>query len=340
MAAPLLSLLIPVYNTSKSLVACLNSILQKPFDDMEIICVDDGSTDNSLEILRKYEKCDKRIKIISHPENSGLLKARRTGVEHASGRYIMFIDSDDTIDPGLCRKAVELIQHHNTDIVQFSARVRYLKKGKTDFIEPLTEKFSGKQVLENHFVFMNISTSLVVKIYNAEICKQAFKEIPDIRCYVGEDVLTSFFIAYFTSSYVGVKTKVKYNYYFGKGISEEDGITLEKYKLYCEMNRFPEIVKAFLDRKSAEESDYNALAYMTNRLVNDCCNNFAMMQENEKDEAWDLFWKSWSENQFFSKAMMFTINTIREIKDSESYKIGNAIVSPLHNIRNALGMKF
>lgn len=94
------SVLVPVYNVEKYLRQCLDSIIGQTLSDIEIICVNDGSTDGSLEILREYEKRDGRIKIIDKP-NGGLPSARNAGLDAASGEYVSFVDSDDYIQPNM-----------------------------------------------------------------------------------------------------------------------------------------------------------------------------------------------------------------------------------------------
>ena len=92
-----LSVIIPVYNVEQYLPKCLASVVQQTLKDIEIICVNDGSTDNCLKILEEFKSKDNRIKIINK-ENAGLGNARNTGLEEAKGEYISFIDSDDYID--------------------------------------------------------------------------------------------------------------------------------------------------------------------------------------------------------------------------------------------------
>lgn len=93
-----ISIIVPVYNVEAYLSECLHSVVNQTFRDMEIILVDDGSTDRSLEIMREFAEKDSRIKIITQP-NSGVSEARNTGIRAASGEYILFVDSDDTIMP-------------------------------------------------------------------------------------------------------------------------------------------------------------------------------------------------------------------------------------------------
>lgn len=92
-----ISVVVPVYNVEKYIGQCLDSILGQTLKDIEIICINDGSKDNTLEILKDYAQKDSRI-ILIDKENEGLSKARNQGTEIASGEYISFIDSDDWID--------------------------------------------------------------------------------------------------------------------------------------------------------------------------------------------------------------------------------------------------
>jgi glycosyltransferase involved in cell wall biosynthesis len=111
MNTPLISIIVPVYNVEKYLEECLDSILSQSFADFELICVDDGSTDGSPEILRKYADRDDRIKIIAQA-NRGSGAARNAGMEAARGDYIVFIDSDDFIEPELLAKFARVISEH------------------------------------------------------------------------------------------------------------------------------------------------------------------------------------------------------------------------------------
>ena len=94
---PEISIIIPVYNVEKYLDECLNSAANQTFENIEIICVNDGSTDGSLEILESHASKDKRIRIISQ-ENKGVSSARNEGLDAARGKYIYFMDSDDYMD--------------------------------------------------------------------------------------------------------------------------------------------------------------------------------------------------------------------------------------------------
>ena len=111
-----ISITIPVYNSEPYLEKCLDSIMGQTYKKLEIICVDDDSTDNSLVILKKYAAIDDRIKVI-HKKNEGVSIARNTGLENANGDYVLFVDSDDWIESTTCEIALKNLVEQNTDLV-------------------------------------------------------------------------------------------------------------------------------------------------------------------------------------------------------------------------------
>lgn len=120
------SIIVPVYNVVDYLSDCLESLVKQTLDDIEIICVNDGSTDSSLIVLEKYEKQYDFIKIINQ-RNKGLASARNVGIAAAKGEYLGFVDSDDWIDMEFYEKLYEAARRHNTDI----AAAKYYKKKRT-----------------------------------------------------------------------------------------------------------------------------------------------------------------------------------------------------------------
>lgn len=114
-----ISIIIPVYNSEEYLEQCLCSILNQTYNALEIICVNDGSSDKSLEILKKYSSTDRRIKVINK-ENEGVSIARNRALNEVTGKYLMFVDSDDWIDKDTCEIAINEINRNNIDLVMWS----------------------------------------------------------------------------------------------------------------------------------------------------------------------------------------------------------------------------
>lgn len=115
---PLISVLVPVYNVEKYLSRCLESLLAQTYPHWEAICVNDGSPDNSEKILAHYSQADSRIKVITQA-NGGLSAARNVALKHATGEYIVYLDSDDFIHPQTLEIALTLAQTNNTPLVSW-----------------------------------------------------------------------------------------------------------------------------------------------------------------------------------------------------------------------------
>jgi len=146
-----ISIIVPVYNVGQYLKKCIDSVVTQSFKDIEIICVDDGSSDNSAEILQAYAHSDNRITIITQP-NMGVAAARNTGLCAASGEYIMFLDGDDYYMPDACLKAYGEITEKNGDIGIFgnyNTCGNELRQGWTSFkLQEFSDKTEKNDYLE------------------------------------------------------------------------------------------------------------------------------------------------------------------------------------------------
>ena len=117
-----ISIIVPVYNTGKYLWRCLESLINQTFTDLEIIWVDDGSSDNSLNILKEYVQKDERIKVFTQ-ENQGPGVARNLALQKATGEFVMFCDSDDFYELEMCEKMYNAIQENDVDLVECNSNV-------------------------------------------------------------------------------------------------------------------------------------------------------------------------------------------------------------------------
>lgn len=137
MRTPLISVIIPVYNVVKYLRRCLDSVIAQTYQNLEIICVDDGSIDDSGKICDQYTVRDARIKVI-HQENQGLSAARNRGLDAAEGEYIAFVDSDDYILEDMYKKMLDKLLNYNVDLCvcqwqyEFSDGRQVVKKKNID----------------------------------------------------------------------------------------------------------------------------------------------------------------------------------------------------------------
>lgn len=148
--APFFSIIIPVYNTEAYLSKCVGSVLEQTFKDYEIILVDDGSPDNCPRLCDEYEEKNKCIKTV-HKKNGGLSEARNTGIKIATGKYVMFLDSDDFwCDIDCLKKIKNKLSDKNTDILIFGKKKFYPNKNyySREMIMCSTEDLSAKQTVQ------------------------------------------------------------------------------------------------------------------------------------------------------------------------------------------------
>jgi len=128
MQKPLISITLSAYNVEQYIVASMDCICNQTYKNLEIICIDDGSKDNTLQILNDYAKKDSRIKVVAKPKNEGLAVARNQALAMATGKYIAFVDGDDLMDLSLFEKAVNLAETNHSDLVLWDYAVFYNDK--------------------------------------------------------------------------------------------------------------------------------------------------------------------------------------------------------------------
>lgn len=121
----LISVIVLVYNREKVVGRCLEHLINQSYKNLEIICVNDGSKDKSLEILQEYAKKDSRIKIINNPKNMGIAYSRNAGLDAATAEYIMWCDSDDWYDRHMCKTMLKAITQNNVDYAECPAKIVY-----------------------------------------------------------------------------------------------------------------------------------------------------------------------------------------------------------------------
>ena len=188
-----LSVIIPIYNVEKYIPQCLDSILNQAFKDFEIICVNDGSSDNSLSVLQSYKAKDDRI-IIIDKKNEGSGIARNAGLSIAKGDYIYFIDGDDWVEENVFDKIIAKADELNTDILIFGGLSYYEGKGKKGGYSAdklpkkyLNKVFSAKDIKKDIFKFPSTAWT---KLYKRDFLIKNNIKFQDIK--VGQDQLPFF----------------------------------------------------------------------------------------------------------------------------------------------------
>jgi len=163
------SIIVPVYNSEKHIQQCIDSIINQTYKNLEIIVVNDGSTDKTLDILKNLNKKDKRVKIYSK-QNSGVAETRNLGLDHATGEIIGFVDSDDTIEVNMYEQLVVCLENYKADIVECG-----YKRINNDSIlkfELQNEIITNKNlILENYLKGKNTTNHNWNKIYSSDLIK-------------------------------------------------------------------------------------------------------------------------------------------------------------------------
>lgn len=204
------SIVIPVYNTEKYLSRCIKSLITQTYQNLELIFVDDGSRDNSYSILLAASEYDKRIKVFRQ-ENAGVSAARNRGIEQSTGRYLMFCDSDDTVEPEWCETLVNTIEKYPDSWIV--CEIQSLNEiGEVLYVNrhELSENILDKSKYYDLFI-EGLSGCVYNKIFDAEKLKEKELRFDESKTR-GEDVC--FCLAYLDISRDIVVVKhVLYNYY-------------------------------------------------------------------------------------------------------------------------------
>lgn len=178
---PLISVIIPVYNTAEFIKRCLDSVLGNTYKNLEVICVNDGSTDNSGIILQKIASSDDRI-IVVNKENGGLSSARNAGIEQAQGEYTVFVDSDDWVHPQYFELMINALKQYKTDIAGCS----YIKTGKYDENFKEYDKNDIKAVVEKADATNNMRYAWGLIFKTETVRKYRFPDL--IGKFLAEDI--------------------------------------------------------------------------------------------------------------------------------------------------------
>ncbi|MGN8921620.1 glycosyltransferase family 2 protein [Lachnospiraceae bacterium HCP28S3_F9] len=268
------SVIVPVYNSEKTLKYCIESILNQTIDDFELILVDDGSTDASGAICDDYMKKDKRIKVF-HQSNKGVSAARNRGLEEAEGKWIVFVDSDDFVDS----KFLEIYGNRDTDLLIVGFR-RYDLNGKVK--DEYIRKNQRINLTNQREIIRVLKESYVAHVWNKRFCRSIIKKngLFFNECFnYGEDLL---FIANYIKEIKNLEfiNKVTYNW------CENDKKSLSKVGEQEWINKYAELSKELLNifGKNKEVQDYllDTFWWTMELKINSICNSNMRMCDIKK----------------------------------------------------------
>src|SRR5690625_4358985 len=213
-----ISVIVPVYNVESHLARCLDSLVNQTYKNLEIILVNDGSTDNSGYICDEYAKRYDNIKVL-HQENGGQSSARNYGLKKATGEYIGFVDSDDWIHKDMFSYLYYLIKKYNSDIADISA-VFASDSSSVNISTSITERikvFEEKEVLKN-YLYSGVSDSVgQFAVWRKLYKKSLFSDIEFLEGKIYEDILINFQLL--SKAQKIARSNKVYYYYFQDDLS-------------------------------------------------------------------------------------------------------------------------
>ncbi|RGY94639.1 glycosyltransferase [Clostridium sp. AM58-1XD] len=253
------SIIVPVYNAEMYLGYCINSILSQTYTNIEVILVNDGSTDGSLSICNNYAVIDKRIKVVDI-KNGGVSRARNLGLEYVTGEYVQFVDSDDVIALNMTERLVEAIEAYKTDIVFCGMKLVSLKNSIPERIICCTSEGIGKECVLDRKTFLEKMAFLLWKtamlegpcnrVYRTNIIKHHGIKFPE-NISLGEDLIMNLSYYGFCNGAVFLSDKL---YYY---IQVNDHALTRIYRadLFSNQMMLIDLVRKFLKRKLTNLSD-------------------------------------------------------------------------------------
>ena len=243
---PKISVIVPVYNTSKYLSKCIDSLINQTFDDYEIIFINDGSTDNSANVIKKYK--NSKIKLINK-KNEGQALARNLGIKKAKGDYIMFVDSDDYIDKDTLKITYKKALETKADIVCFDNYLVINDK----ITDNIIKKIEGEDNLKT-FILNNSGPCF--KLIKKEIIQRNNLYFPSLNAYEDIAIVPSYSL--FANKIVAINDKL---YYYVM----RDGSTMKQLEYSSKLEDiFPSmdnLLKIFKNN-NADEKYYDELEYL------------------------------------------------------------------------------
>lgn len=330
-----ISIVVPVYNAEKCLKKCIDSIILQTYKNIEIILIDDGSTDNSLNICKQYETKDKRI-IVIHKENGGPSETRNLGIEKATGKFITFVDADDYIDTKMYEKLESDIKKYNSDIAVCKIKkVRKWEEKKHKLETKYDTIKMGKEEALNDILEIksNITDYLYNKLYKTELFKDI--RLPNGKIFEDMDIMykiidktstityTNYEGYYYVQHTASITRNMKQN-----DIIEGINIIKNRYKILEQNNKID------LDKLKQNRADFILKMYVAIAR-----HNYIKLTENTKMKEEYEFYKRFSKNREKYNKLIYNYNFVYKIFAvllKKNLKLFLYIVKFIYNIKEKI----
>ncbi len=230
-----ISIIIPVYNVGIYIRQSLDSVVNQTYANLDIVCVDDGSTDDSLRIIEEYASVDSRFQIIKQA-NCGTVIARQKAVETAIGDYILFLDPDDWLELNACEKLLAFALEKQADVIQYGIIAEGVKdlKDKENiencFVSLFPQITGTESLMEGCFAKKLFPWNLIGKMVVSHIAKIAFDKQDPVCFAHSTDIYASYFLYCHANSLFDFKHSKLYHYRYGCGVSTQKNLPIERFE--------------------------------------------------------------------------------------------------------------
>lgn len=294
------SVIVPAYNTEKYLKKCLDSLVKQTLDDIEIIVINDCSTDKTKDILEKYKRKYKNIKVINNKTNKGIGYNRNLGITKASGKYIIFVDSDDYLDIDYAKKMYDYAELYNLDMVVCDIK-KVNDNGEFISYESDIKNFETSNLINNPMLLLDINMGPANKLFASKLFKDKEARFAEKLKY--EDIVLIPRLI-MNSNSIGKIRNVYYNYVIHKN-SETTTMNKKVFDILEIMNE--------VNRYMLECDYYNEIKEELEYLNIRTLLRYTLQQKNQKDkkiankfidDAFNFLngeFPNWKKNKYFRK---------------------------------------
>ncbi len=243
-----ISVLIPAYNKERGIVRAVQSVTAQTWKNLEVIVLDDASTDRTAEQVEALCRQDARVRLVRREQNGGTLNARLDAFAASTGDYLLCLDADDTLDPACAETLLKIAERSHAEIVGFSARL--LDHGKTaGTVDAVRKELNGKAVFEAAFCDHLYNWSVCLKLFRRDIFQRAADAVRRFYCVSAEDFYFYTVLSFFAGKLV-LSGQIFYNYQFTAGIT--GGSTPDSFRRMATMLDALNAVKDFLRQQKAD----------------------------------------------------------------------------------------
>lgn len=235
---PRVSIVVPVYNNERYLDQCLLSLRAQTHRDIEIVVVDDASTDGSAARAERHAAEDPRVRVLRLAKNTGTLGARKAGITASTGDYVTLIDQDDELVPQALENLVAYAAAHPADIYHFAVQVaaendaaRDARAGMTGFLTPTPRRIEGADILKIQLAEHDgFDWHVHHKLYRGDLARACWAKAADARLVLADDIYMCFILAAEAKAYEAVPDSAWYVYHLGRGETYGSMLTAEAYE--------------------------------------------------------------------------------------------------------------